>query len=353
MRGARGFFAGASATAGAGGVRRSVGVGRAGVAAGLRRRRPLLRGRVRRSPWPPWRPSMRPACGSPSASGPRVGVGGGRLRRPGRGRLAGRAFGFGASAWVEPSAVTSGAPSPPPSATRRGLLAICAMSCASSSGGTSLHSSVPRRGAGAWPPPLLLPPLPAGRGPRSYERSWRAPAAGVAAAHVGVAVDPAAATTSAISLARDGRLVGGRGRRVPRRRRCGPARAAPLFGDQVLGDLGLVEVLVVRDGLEGAGRGRAVRPSRAANPRPSRTGSTAGPAGPPRCPRAPRPRCRARAARCRRRSTARRPRPTRPRHDHDRDHDHDRRGGGAAGCRRRRRRSTRREAPRPRRRRRG
>ena len=117
----------------------------------LARRRPLLRGRrvgVGPARRPPSRPSMRPACGSPSAS---VRVGRRRRsrglgRRPGRGRLAGR-LRLRRVDLRRASAGRQAAPSAGRDAT--GLLAICAMSCASSSGGTSLHSSLPRRGAGA------------------------------------------------------------------------------------------------------------------------------------------------------------------------------------------------------------
>ena len=128
-----------------------------------------------------------------------------------------------------------------------------------------------RRGAGDASPatgPLALPPcvaLAALAGP---------------AADVRIAVD-AATTAAAVALAVHGRLVGRATAASPATALATAAtaarrgRATPLLGDEVLGDLGLVEVLVVGE------RGRGSRPaartaSPAANPRPSRTGSCAG-----------------------------------------------------------------------------
>ena len=84
--------------------------------------------------------------------------------------------------------------------------------------------------------------------------------------------------TPTVALALDRRLVGRRPPRgPPRPPPCPPAataaRTATLLGDQVLGDLRLVEVLVIGERREA--RRPAGPASRAANPRPTRTASTA------------------------------------------------------------------------------
>ena len=166
--------------------------------------------------------------------------------------------------------------------------------CASSSGGTSLHGSldVPRLGAASAGADRRAA---AGHpGCRLYERSSRG--RGLTrgpAADVGVAVDTAPAAAPAVALAIDRRLVG----RAAAARTTAPGAAAgtaasagvPVaLGDEVLGDLRLVEVLVIGDRTEVRRSAAAVVPSCESQTDPN--GVERGPRGATGDSRRPRPR---------------------------------------------------------------
>ena len=152
--------------------RRAIAVGRVGRSLGGR---PLLRrgrlgvgrGRVAAV----GSGSSRPACASPLLGrlvGARRARGLGRCARLGRRPALGGGRGLASGdvgAAVAATTIPGPVPLPP------AWWPSCARSCASSSGGTSLHSPDSRLGAGDRSPWSGRGPRLSGRGPRSYERS--------------------------------------------------------------------------------------------------------------------------------------------------------------------------------------